>query len=70
MDTNPPLGACVQGLCYPAIGFVGGDPEVARMMGENIRFQAQMTPNRRFVFPRQGRDLFFWHDAHELLRAL
>ncbi|GJD66693.1 ATP-dependent Clp protease proteolytic subunit [Methylobacterium frigidaeris] len=29
---------------------LGGDPEVARMMGEDIRFHSQMTPERRFVF--------------------
>jgi hypothetical protein len=29
---------------------LGGDPEVARMMGEDIRFGSQMNPERRFVF--------------------
>jgi ATP-dependent protease ClpP protease subunit len=29
---------------------LGGDPEVARMMGEDIRFNSAMDPNRRFVF--------------------
>ena len=29
---------------------LGGDPEVARMMGEDIRFASEMEPNRRFVF--------------------
>ncbi|ONF49562.1 ClpP family protease [Methylobacterium radiotolerans] len=29
---------------------LGGDPEVARMMGEDIRFNTAMDPNRRFVF--------------------
>jgi hypothetical protein len=28
----------------------GGDPEVARMMGEDIRFASEMEPARRFVF--------------------
>lgn len=29
---------------------LGGDPEVARMMGEDIRFASEVTPHRRFVF--------------------
>lgn len=29
---------------------LGGDPEVARMMGEDIRFCTDMAPHRRFVF--------------------
>ncbi|WP_246230329.1 hypothetical protein [Bradyrhizobium cytisi] len=29
---------------------LGGDPEVARMMGEDIRFASEMEPHRRFVF--------------------
>jgi hypothetical protein len=29
---------------------LGGDPEVARMMGEDVRFGSQMHPDRRFVF--------------------
>ncbi len=29
---------------------LGGDPEVARMMGEDIRFASEMAPERRFVF--------------------
>jgi ATP-dependent protease ClpP protease subunit len=29
---------------------LGGDPEVARMMGEDVRFASEMEPNRRFVF--------------------
>ncbi|BAT59172.1 hypothetical protein GJW-30_1_01702 [Variibacter gotjawalensis] len=29
---------------------LGGDPEVARMMGEDIRFLTEMSPDRRFVF--------------------
>jgi hypothetical protein len=29
---------------------LGGDPEVARMMGEDIRFASEMAPGRRFVF--------------------
>lgn len=29
---------------------LGGDPEVARMMGEDIRFGTDVAPGRRFVF--------------------
>ncbi|MDB5626665.1 MAG: peptidase [Tardiphaga sp.] len=29
---------------------LGGDPEVARMMGEDIRFASETSPDRRFVF--------------------
>ena len=29
---------------------LGGDPEVARMMGEDIRFHSDLDPQRRFVF--------------------
>jgi ATP-dependent protease ClpP protease subunit len=29
---------------------LGGDPEVARMMGEDVRFHSELTPERRFVF--------------------
>jgi ATP-dependent protease ClpP protease subunit len=29
---------------------LGGDPEVARMMGEDIRYHTEMSPERRFVF--------------------
>jgi ATP-dependent protease ClpP protease subunit len=29
---------------------LGGDPEVARMMGEDVRFASEMESHRRFVF--------------------
>jgi hypothetical protein len=29
---------------------LGGDPEVARMMGEDVRFASEMESERRFVF--------------------
>jgi ATP-dependent protease ClpP protease subunit len=29
---------------------LGGDPEVARMMGEDVRFHSDLAPERRFVF--------------------
>jgi ATP-dependent protease ClpP protease subunit len=33
-----------------ALSTLGGDPEVARMMGEDIRFASEMSPDRRYVF--------------------
>lgn len=29
---------------------LGGDPEVARMMGEDIRFRSEVNPDWRIVF--------------------
>jgi ATP-dependent protease ClpP protease subunit len=29
---------------------LGGDPEVARMMGEDVRYASQMHPDRRYAF--------------------
>lgn len=37
-------------LIVVELSTLGGDPEVARMMGEDIRFQSEVTPGRRFVF--------------------
>src|SRR3954466_14319184 len=33
---------------------LGGDPEVARMMGEDVRFASDTEPSRRFVFLGQA----------------
>ncbi|ADL00522.1 peptidase S14 ClpP [Brevundimonas subvibrioides ATCC 15264] len=38
------------GLIVVELSTLGGDPEVARMMGEDIRFQSDMNQERRFVF--------------------
>lgn len=38
------------GLIITELSTLGGDPEVARMMGEDIRFHSEMEPRRRFVF--------------------
>jgi ATP-dependent protease ClpP protease subunit len=38
------------GLVVVELTTLGGDPEVARMMGEDIRFHSDLSPNRRFVF--------------------
>jgi len=39
-----------QGLVVIELSTLGGDPEVARMMGEDIRFHTEVGPQRRFVF--------------------
>jgi ATP-dependent protease ClpP protease subunit len=38
------------GLVVVELSTLGGDPEVARMMGEDIRFHSDIEPDRRFVF--------------------
>ena len=38
------------GLIVVALSTLGGDPEVARMMGEDVRFHSEINPDRRFVF--------------------
>jgi ATP-dependent protease ClpP protease subunit len=42
--------ARAQGLVIIELSTLGGDPEVARMMGEDIRFHSDLSPQRRFVF--------------------
>ncbi len=37
-------------LVVVELSTLGGDPEVARMMGEDIRYHSAMDPERRFVF--------------------
>lgn len=37
-------------LVVVELSTLGGDPEVARMMGEDIRFHSELSPERRFVF--------------------
>lgn len=39
-----------QALVVVELSTLGGDPEVARMMGEDIRFHSEMSPERRFAF--------------------
>jgi len=38
------------GRIHVELSTLGGDPEVARMMGEDIRFHSDIVPSRRFVF--------------------
>ena len=42
--------APADGLVVVEISTLGGDPEIARMMGEDIRFHTEMRPERRLVF--------------------
>jgi ATP-dependent protease ClpP protease subunit len=44
------INAANNDLIVVELSTLGGDPEVARMMGEDIRFASEMEPNRRFVF--------------------
>lgn len=37
-------------LVVVELSTLGGDPEVARMMGEDVRIMSEMDPHRRFVF--------------------
>lgn len=38
------------GLIVVELSTLGGDPEVARMMGEDVRFHSELSPERRIVF--------------------
>jgi ATP-dependent protease ClpP protease subunit len=42
--------APTEGLVVVELSTLGGDPEVARMMGEDVRFHSDLTPQRRIVF--------------------
>jgi len=42
--------ASSEGLIVIELSTLGGDPEVARMMGEDIRYQSELHPERRIVF--------------------
>jgi hypothetical protein len=43
-------GTAKEGLVVTELSTLGGDPEVARMMGEDIRFHSENSPTCRFVF--------------------
>ena len=43
-------GCTPDGLVTIELSTLGGDPEVARMMGEDVRFHSEIAPNRRIVF--------------------
>ena len=38
-----------KGIVVIELSTLGGDPEVARMMGEDVRFASETEPARRFV---------------------
>ena len=38
------------GRIHVELSTLGGDPEVARMMGEDIRFHSELVPSRRLIF--------------------
>lgn len=38
------------GLVVCELSTLGGDPEVARMMGEDVRYHSDLAPDRRFLF--------------------
>lgn len=42
--------SAASGLVVVEVSTLGGDPEVARMMGEDIRFETEVRPERRLVF--------------------
>jgi ATP-dependent protease ClpP protease subunit len=42
--------AAREGLIVTELSTLGGDPEVARMMGEDIRFHSENSPGCRFAF--------------------
>jgi hypothetical protein len=39
-----------KGIVVIELSTLGGDPEVSRMMGEDVRFAIETEPTRRFVF--------------------
>lgn len=45
IDSSP-----LEGLIVVELATLGGDPEVARMMGEDVRFHSDLNPDRRIVF--------------------
>lgn len=44
------INAPQSGLVVIELSTLGGDPEVARMMGEDVRYHSDTEPERRFVF--------------------
>ena len=57
------------GLVVTELSTLGGDPEVARMIGEDIRFPQRGPARPSSGFSRQGGHLFGRRHPHELLRA-
>lgn len=44
------VSAPESGLIVVELSTLGGDPEVARVMGEDVRYRSELDPQRRFVF--------------------
>lgn len=44
------VGAPERGLVVVELSTLGGDPEVARMMGEDVRYHSDVEPERHIVF--------------------
>jgi len=42
--------APAEGLCVVELSTLGGDPEIARLMGEDVRYNSDLNPDRRIVF--------------------
>lgn len=47
---NQLVQAPPSGLVVVELSTLGGDPEIARMMGEDVQFHTQVSPERRFIF--------------------
>lgn len=47
---NQLANAPMEGLVVIELSTLGGDPEVARQMGEDVRYHSEIEPQRRFVF--------------------
>jgi ATP-dependent protease ClpP protease subunit len=44
------LASASQDVVIITLSTLGGDPEVARIMGEDIRYMSEVHPNKRYVF--------------------
>ena len=58
-----------EGLVVTELSTLGGDPEVARMMGEDIRFHSENSLSMPICLPGKGGDLLSRDDLHELFRS-
>jgi hypothetical protein len=56
-----------KGLVVTELSTLGGDPEVARMIGEDIRFHTEKFHQRSVRLSGKGGDPFRWNDLHEFL---
>ena len=61
--------ASEQSIVVIELSTLGGDPEVARMMGEDVRFASEMGAGAALCFSWEGSDLFSRHYLYELFRA-